>query len=112
MHVRRETIFFPLLFFDAPFDSCYLNATVQQLFNVQPFVSGILSAATPKKDSGKLAVEAAARNAKLAGLTSLSNVLRRVVADPVESFQPRYDSTLLLSAEFLKKIFYPETYIL
>jgi hypothetical protein len=71
-------------FFKQPYQSCYLNATVQQLFNVQPFVSGILNAPTPKKDVGKETNEAAARDVKLVGLTALANVLRRVVADPLD----------------------------
>jgi hypothetical protein len=57
---------------------------VQQLFNVQPFVKGVLHAPTPKKDVKGESNEAAVREQKLAGLTVLANVLRVVVADPVD----------------------------
>ncbi len=64
--------------------TCYMNATVQQLFNVGPFVNGILQAPTPRTDAKGVSGEAAGREERLKGLQALANVLRRVVADPVD----------------------------
>ncbi len=64
--------------------TCYMNATVQHLFNVSPFVNAILRAPTPVKDVKAESGEASKREDRLRGLTALSNVLRRVVADPVD----------------------------
>ena len=62
--------------------TCYMNSTVQQLVNVEPFVKALLLAPTPQEDvKGKEAAKQE-RKDQIDGLSNLTQVVRQVVSDP------------------------------
>jgi hypothetical protein len=87
--------------------TCYMNATVQQLFNVTPFVDGILHAPTPEEDLVAKESERRHRLDQIKGLSALGDVLRKVLADPADELN-RFLSTESLEFKDLEQATHKE----